>query len=61
MKEHYFILNGNGEWDVPKPKELFNDDSVDNILKIPLPISPSANKLIWVEEKRGCFYHQICF
>ena len=34
---------------------LFDDEFINAILKIPIPISQGKDRLVWVHEKRGTF------
>lgn len=43
------------ECDVQKLQTLFDDEFINAILKIPIPISQRKDRLVWVHEKRGTF------
>ena len=34
---------------------LFDDEFINAILKIPIPLSQGKDRLVWVHEKRGTF------
>ena len=42
-------------WRAPLVTQLFNPKSTQAILSIPIPLSPSPNKLIWVLDPKGAF------
>ncbi|KAJ8419899.1 hypothetical protein Cgig2_007767 [Carnegiea gigantea] len=42
-------------WDLPKLRKLFDYDTVDKSMKIPLPMNNVADKMIWTKEMEGRF------
>ena len=42
-------------WNLPKLMELFNDDSVEAIKKIRIPVIPHPDKLVWIPNPKGNF------
>ena len=52
---HDFIMDEQRAWDISKLKDVFDDDSVYDIVKIPIPYVPANNSYIWVNEAKGKF------
>lgn len=49
------INSTNRKWDIQKLNNLFNDDSVEAILKINLTRSARRDKLLWIKDPKGKF------
>ena len=52
---HDFILNEQRSWDVPKLMEAFDDVSVEHILKLPIPYTPTNDSYVWLKTAKGKF------
>jgi len=50
-----FIVEGLREWNFPKLKETFDKFNVENIMKVPIPISVEPDCVIWVKEAKVDF------
>ena len=48
-------------WNVARLNELFDDISMEAIIKITLPSSPRPNKLIWILDPKGKFLVKSAF
>ncbi len=42
-------------WDLTKLEQLFSQESVEAIKKIPLPVAPRLDQLIWILDPKGNF------
>uniref|UniRef100_A0A2N9HH03 Reverse transcriptase domain-containing protein n=1 Tax=Fagus sylvatica TaxID=28930 RepID=A0A2N9HH03_FAGSY len=50
------LINQNSRsWNLSLLHELFDETSVDAITKIPIPSTPSPDKLVWIHEPKGLF------
>ncbi|XP_042964528.1 uncharacterized protein LOC122298726 [Carya illinoinensis] len=56
MKVSELISQSNDSWNIPILVSLFQQDSINEILKIPLPLSnQSSDKLVWTPTQNGIF------
>ena len=43
------------EWNHNELKQLFDKESIEGIIRIMIPTSPTPDKLIWVKDPKGLF------
>ena len=55
------INQSTGTWNLPMLTDLFNDNSVNVILKIHIPSFPRPNKLSWILNPNGTFLVKSAF
>ena len=49
------LREGSMEWDIELVKRLFLPQDVEAILSTPLSVSAAADRMVWVEDKKGRF------